>query len=101
MMSICEKNHCTGCFACKNICPVNAIVMQEDETGFLSPIIDESKCIKCGLCRKTCPVLNTKENIAINKCYVGYNQNINELEYVIGTHPHDDHGGGAQKVFKI
>ena len=31
---------CTGCGACRNICPVNAIQMQEDMYGFLYPSID-------------------------------------------------------------
>ena len=55
---ICEKDKCTGCFACYNICPKGAIEMKEDEFGYIYPKIIESKCINCGLCKKTCPVLN-------------------------------------------
>ena len=40
---ICDKNKCTGCFACKNICPHNAIEMKEDEFGNIYPIIDKKK----------------------------------------------------------
>lgn len=35
-----------------NICPKNAIKMQEDEYGFLYPQIDENKCVQCGACKK-------------------------------------------------
>ncbi len=55
---ICEKDKCTGCFACYNVCPKGAIEMKEDEFGYIYPEIIESKCINCGLCKKTCPVLN-------------------------------------------
>ena len=34
---ICDKEKCTGCFACYNICPKNAIKMEEDEHGFIYP----------------------------------------------------------------
>ncbi|MFV0527409.1 MAG: polysaccharide pyruvyl transferase family protein [Lachnospiraceae bacterium] len=48
---------CTGCGACKNICPVDAITMCLDEAGFYKPVIDE-KCVDCGKCVATCPVLH-------------------------------------------
>lgn len=55
---ICNKNECTGCGACFNICPREAITMIENEYGFSYPEIDSKKCINCGLCKKTCPQLN-------------------------------------------
>ena len=73
MEKIIDKNLCTGCTACMNNCPKEAISFKEDEAGFKYPIINQDKCIDCGLCKKTCPVLNTKENDSKNKCYVGYN----------------------------
>ncbi len=39
---------CCGCSACFNICPVQAITMQEDREGFKYPKIDERSCINCG-----------------------------------------------------
>jgi acetyltransferase-like isoleucine patch superfamily enzyme/coenzyme F420-reducing hydrogenase beta subunit len=53
---ICSKNDCTGCSACYNVCPVNAVSMQDDCEGFLYPFIDDKKCIKCGKCQKVCPI---------------------------------------------
>lgn len=60
---ICEKNICTGCEACKCICPKSAIKMEEDEYGNIYPKINDKKCIHCGLCKKVCPQL--KENIEL------------------------------------
>lgn len=47
---------CTGCAACMNICPVEAISLPEDGYGFIHANINTEKCIKCHLCEKTCPV---------------------------------------------
>lgn len=55
-MQIKDDKLCTGCGACYNICPVNAIKMQGDEYGFYKPVIDQNKCTNCGLCEKTCPL---------------------------------------------
>lgn len=78
MDKIIDKNKCTGCTACYNSCPKNAISMVEDSEGFKHPVIDQEKCINCGLCKRVCPVLNTKENSSLNKCYVGYSKNEEE-----------------------
>ncbi len=57
---ICEKKDCTGCFACYNICPKEAIIMKKDEYGNVYPEIIKEKCIDCGLCKKVCPQLKEK-----------------------------------------
>lgn len=49
-----DKTKCYGCGACKSVCPRDAIVMQEDEKGFLFPKIIKEKCINCGLCENLC-----------------------------------------------
>lgn len=53
-----KEAECTGCAACSNICPKNAIEMSPDEGGFLKPVIHQDKCINCGRCEKTCPVVH-------------------------------------------
>ena len=60
---LCSMEECTGCGACKNICPVNAISMQYDEYGFYKPAVDMEKCIKCGKCEKTCPKLEDRKSV--------------------------------------
>jgi ferredoxin len=47
-----DKLKCTGCGACDNRCPKNAITMIADEKGFLTPVVDDDKCISCQLCIK-------------------------------------------------
>lgn len=47
---------CTGCAACYNICPQNAITMKLDENGFYKAKVEHKKCVECNLCVKTCPV---------------------------------------------
>lgn len=58
MIDIKDKKDCSGCSACKNVCPRNAIEMWEDEEGFLYPKIRYELCTNCGLCERKCPVLN-------------------------------------------
>lgn len=59
------KEKCTGCSACKNICPKGAITMKEDEEGFLYPEINEELCINCNLCVNVCPIEEYTENRSI------------------------------------
>ena len=71
MINISEENkvNCCGCTACFNICPTKAITMQEDEEGFLYPVVDEEKCVNCNMCEKVCPVINPKVNSKLPKAY--------------------------------
>ncbi len=64
-----QKETCSGCTACMNICPKNAIKMEEDEEGFKYPIIDKSKCINCGACIKICPNIKKDNSNSIKKTY--------------------------------
>lgn len=72
---ICEKSKCTGCMACYNVCPVNAIVQEKDEEGFTRPKIIEEKCIKCNKCVQRCPINqgNSKEQTG-TKTYACWNK---------------------------
>lgn len=65
-----KENECTGCGACFNKCPVQAIQMSENSEGFLFPQIDESACIHCGQCLATCPVHKIEyQNFNEPECY--------------------------------
>lgn len=75
-LEVTDKSLCSGCTACKNICPKNAIEMVRDEEGFLYPKVNEEKCINCGLCKKTCPILNKQNmNNFTPKAYIFQNKN--------------------------
>lgn len=49
-----NKKDCCGCGACMNICPKSAIRMQEDEYGFVYPVITQTLCVQCGVCKTVC-----------------------------------------------
>lgn len=57
MITLCDKNNCTGCTACISACKKNAISMHYDWEGFKYPSIDYSFCVSCGACLKACPVI--------------------------------------------
>lgn len=56
---LCDFHACTGCGACANACPTDALQLRPDGgEGFYRPVIDPSRCINCLKCERTCPVLN-------------------------------------------
>lgn len=75
MIKITQKQDCSGCHACFNMCPINCITMIEDNEGFLYPKVDHVKCINCGLCEKVCPIINNKERVNNTEAYACINNN--------------------------
>ena len=55
--TVCSKNQCTGCMACLNSCPKNAITIQ-DNMEYLNAVIDNATCIECNKCHRICQVNN-------------------------------------------
>lgn len=49
------RENCSGCSLCTLSCPHKCISMQEDNEGFLQPVIDTSTCVDCGVCYHLCP----------------------------------------------
>lgn len=74
-MQICELKDCTGCAACKNICPKQCIEMKENEIGHLYPKIDEEKCIKCERCKKICSNRKLYIKYKAEKVYASWSKN--------------------------
>ena len=73
-MKISELNidsECTGCSACYNVCPVDAISMKFNFEGFLYPYIDDSLCVNCAKCVRCCHIVNTKELKFPKETYCG------------------------------
>lgn len=61
---------CTGCMACRFVCPKSAIIVESDQEGFLRPKISQELCIRCGCCEGACPVLHRPVQKQAQKCYV-------------------------------
>lgn len=72
MKEICPLIDCTGCQACRQICPKSAIQLLENEKGHIYPSIDQSLCIDCGLCLKHCPSLNSIEKREPQRVIAGW-----------------------------
>lgn len=49
--------------------------MQEDNEGFLYPVVDKSRCINCSLCEKVCPVINQYGEHTPIRAYAAINTN--------------------------
>lgn len=60
-MTVAEEK-CTGCAACQNACPTNAIIMSENQEGFLIPRVSTDLCINCGKCTRVCPTVEVERN---------------------------------------
>lgn len=63
---IVPKKECCGCTACMNICPKEAIQMEQDQEGFLYPEIKKELCIKCGRCKQICPMIDRRKKEEAN-----------------------------------
>ena len=74
MIEIKNKQDCCGCHACASVCARHSITMQEDNEGFLYPVVDTSTCTDCGLCEKVCPVINQDAPRKPQKVYAAKNR---------------------------
>lgn len=78
MIDIIKREECTGCSACVDICPHNAIELETDIEGFWYPKINQDLCTNCGLCDKTCAVLHISDLKEINSgdpiCFGAYHK---------------------------
>mgnify|MGYP006302592711 CR=1 FL=1 len=45
-----KKKKCTACGACVDVCPVDAITLED------KAVVDADTCIDCGTCVDECPV---------------------------------------------
>lgn len=46
-----DADECVGCETCVEVCPVEAISMQDGVA-----VIDQDTCTECGTCIEECPV---------------------------------------------
>ena len=60
MKLVCPSNLCSGCYACVNSCPKNAITIKDNIYSY-SSIINENLCIDCNICHKVCQIHSRPE----------------------------------------
>ena len=77
MKSVCLLNKCTGCGACIDICPKEAISLKDDLES-LNAVIDENACIHCGMCEKVCQQVNPVELCEPVSWFQGWNNDEEE-----------------------
>jgi ferredoxin len=70
-----QKNDCTGCGACRDICAKRAISFEPDSLDALHPIIDQARCVDCGMCSKVCPNNTAPVFHKPQKCYAAWSKN--------------------------
>lgn len=71
ILKVINNKLCNGCGACVNKCPKNAISMEENNEGFLYPVIDTTKCVNCKMCDKVCSYINnSSDNSTRPDCYL-------------------------------
>lgn len=75
--------HCTGCAACHDVCPMGCIDIITNKWGFLVPKVDKTKCINCEKCTKVCPYLNTHYPEVTRHVYMAYNKD--DIERLYGS----------------
>lgn len=73
MPELAGYNDCTGCQACKFVCPKRCIEMRENAAGVLLPEIDVSRCIDCKACEKICPALHPIKFNYPKRAYAAWN----------------------------
>lgn len=57
---------CTGCFACVDACPTEALSASINVEGHFFYKLDEQKCIDCHKCERVCPVSDDNYVYGVN-----------------------------------
>lgn len=79
-----SQKECCGCGACYHSCPMNAIIMKENEDGFIYPEIDETLCINCGKCLRACRFKDTTYENSLKETYVAHAKDTDLIQSASG-----------------
>ena len=78
MKKIVNQKKCTGCYACVNICPKDAIAIKRNNTESNEVVIN-NKCINCHLCECVCPSINPVSMKKARFCYAAWSKDNRDL----------------------
>lgn len=79
-LSLKSEENCTGCMACADICPADAITVSYSDFGYRIPTINSEKCINCKLCSKVCHYVIQDRFINTEEAFIAYNINKNQRQ---------------------
>ena len=71
MNTVCQPDQCTGCMACIEVCPKDAIAIKDSLNAYNAEI-DSVKCIGCNLCHKICQNNREVEFVKSIQWYQGW-----------------------------
>jgi len=74
MRTVCKENMCTGCMACIESCPKQAITIKDTLSAY-NAIINEEKCVNCNICSSVCQVCSSVLKIKPLDWYQGWSSN--------------------------
>lgn len=67
------EKKCSGCAACVDSCPFDAISISQDIDGFYTPTVNSEKCVNCQKCVNVCPALDTEVPETKREFFYGWN----------------------------
>lgn len=73
MKTVCKTNMCAGCMACIDVCPKDAIAIEDDLSAY-NAVIQENKCIGCNACHLVCQSNHPSKLILPIKWYQGWTE---------------------------
>lgn len=79
------NNSCTGCSACMNACPKDAITMEYDSEGFFYPTISKEKCVDCNVCLKICEKTGTLARNHPTESYIAHHKYYKEYPFLLSS----------------
>lgn len=79
---VCGELTCTGCGACVDACPFNALEMAEvGPCSELAPNVDFAKCRECGRCHAVCPACAPIELRMPLKTYASWSSESSDVTF--------------------
>lgn len=57
--AVIDKDKCTGCGACVNVCPEQAVTLERELGPVIKTkelIVDQEACVQCQVCEENCPM---------------------------------------------